>query len=101
MPGGVLLFLLIVAMAVVVFGLPIGLGLVPSWNAITVIRIRSGKVVVKRGQLRGTVRDDVAEVLAAAGVASGFVALTSDSRVHFSHNIPEPVRQRLRNVLLN
>jgi len=101
MPGGVLFLLLPAIAVVVVFGLPIGLGLVPPWNATTVIRIRAGKVVVKRGQLRGPVRDDVAEVVAGAGLTSGFIALTSESRVCFSRNIPESTRQRLRNVLLN
>lgn len=101
MPGGVLLLLLLAVATVVVFGLPIGLGLVPPWNATTVIRIRAGKVVVKRGQLRGLVRDDVEEVVVGAGLTSGFIALTSEGRVHFSRNIPESIRQRLRNVLLN
>ena len=101
MSGGALLFLLLVVAAVVVFGLPIGLGIVPPWNATTVIRIRAGKVVLKRGQLRGPVRDDVEEVVAGAGLTSGFIALTSESRACFSRNVPEATRQRLRNVLLN
>jgi hypothetical protein len=101
MPGGVLLLLLIVA-AVVVLGLPMtGLGFFPPWNATTVARVNSGKITIKRGQLRGQVRDDLEEVLNAAGVISGFIALTSENRIHFSRNIPEPIRQRLRNVLLN
>ena len=101
MPGGVLLLILILA-AVVVFGLPMaGLGFFPPWNATIVIRIGDGELLVKRGQVRGQVRDDVEEVLAGARVTSGFVALTPDGRVHFSRNIPEPTRQRLRNVLLN
>jgi len=101
MPGGVLLLLLLAVATVVVFGLPIGLCLVPPWNATTVIRIRAGKVSVKRGRLRGPIRDDVEEVVAGAGLTNGFIALTSEGRVCFSRNIPESTRQRLRNVLLN
>jgi hypothetical protein len=96
-----LLILVLVIVAAVVFGLPIGLGIFPPWNATTVIRIRAGKIAMKRGQLRGQVRDDLEEVLGGAGVKSGFIALTSESRVHFSRNVPEAIRQRLRNVLLN
>lgn len=101
MPGGILVLLVLVAAGVVVFGLPIGLGIFPPCNATILIRIRAGKTAIKRGHLRGQVRDDLEEVLASAGVTTGFIALTSESRVHFSRNIPEAIRQRLRNVLLN
>ena len=56
---------------------------------------------MKRGQLRGQIRDDLEEVLSDAGVTSGFIAITDADRVHFSRNIPAALRQRLRNVLLN
>lgn len=102
MPGTVLLVLLIVVVAVAVFGLPMaGLGFFPPWNAAMVIRIRAGKMSMKRGQLRGQIRDDLEEVLSDAGVTSGFIAITDADRVHFSRNIPAALRQRLRNVLLN
>lgn len=101
MPGSVLLLLVMVA-AVVVFGLPLaGLGFLPPLHATTVVLIRDGRLVMKRGQLRGQVRDDVAEVLAGAGVRNGFIALTAGGRVHFSRSIPRELHQRLRNVLLN
>jgi len=102
MSGGVLLFLLIVVVAVAVFGLPLaGFSFLPPWNAATVVRISAGKITMKRGQLRGQIRDDLKEVLSDAGVTSGFIAITEPNRVHFSRNIPEALRQRLRNVLLN
>ena len=102
MPGSILFLLLIVVVAVAVFGLPMaGFGFFPPWNATTVIRIRAGKISLKRGQLRGQIRDDLEEVLGDAGVTSGFIAITDAARVHFSRNIPEALRQRLRNVLLN
>lgn len=101
MSGGALLLLLLLA-GVLVFWLPMAsLGFWPPFSSTTVIRVRSGKLFLPRGQLRGLVRDDVAEVFSSAGITSGFIAITPGSRVHFSRNIPKPVRQRLRNVLLN
>ena len=66
-----------------------------------VAHIRDGKLVMKRGELRGQVRDDVEEVLAGAGVKSGFIALSAAGKVHFSPSIPTSLHQRLRIVLLN
>ena len=45
--------------------------------------------------------DDAEEVLAAAGVKSGFIAIMPDQRVRFSRSVPAAIHQRLRNVLLN
>ena len=97
-----LIVLAVAAVAVAVFGLPVsGLGFFPPRKASTVVRIRAGRMVMQRGQLRSQVRDDVQDVLAGAGVKTGFIAITGGSQVCFSRNIPRALHQRLRNVLLN
>lgn len=95
--------LLLIALGLVALGgwLAVGLGFVPPPGAATVIRIASGRISLKRGQLRAQAREDLADVLSSAGIACGFIAMTGESRVHFSRNIPPELHQRLRNVLLN
>ncbi|MEY4387682.1 MAG: hypothetical protein RLY20_2965 [Verrucomicrobiota bacterium] len=97
-----LLLLTLVVVVGVVFGLPLaGLGLFPPLHATIVVCIRAGRLIVKRGHLRGQVLEDVAEVLASVGVTNGFIALSNSGRVYFSRTIPRSVHQRLSNVLLN
>lgn len=79
----------------------IWLGFVPPPYAGTLLRVREGAIRVTKGQIRPHVREDVTEILAQAGVARGFIAITGSHRVTFSRNIPAAVHQRLRNVLLN
>ena len=81
--------------------LAVALGFVPSPMAETVVRFRAGSVSLTRGNLRGQVRDDLAEVLSAVGVANAFICVNRGRRVTFSRTIPSELHQRLRNVLLN
>jgi hypothetical protein len=81
--------------------LSVWLGLVPPPNAATLIRIKGGQIHLRKGQLRAYAKDHASEILASAGVSSGFIAITSHNSVVFSRQIPLAIRQRLRNVLLN
>jgi hypothetical protein len=81
--------------------LSVWLGLVPPPNAATLIRIKGGQLHLRKGQLRAYAKDQVSEILADAGVSSGYIAITSQNSVVFSRQIPPAIRQRLRNVLLN
>jgi hypothetical protein len=76
-------------------------GFVPPPQAILLIRIRSGQIKIRRGNLRPLAKDFVSEILQTAKISQGFIAVTSSHRVFFSRNIPQRVHQRLRNVLLN
>ena len=96
-----LILLLAIAFVCLAGWLAVALGVVPSPMAGTIVRFRAGKVSMKRGTLRSQVRDDLAEVLATAGVASGFICIGREGRVSFSRTIPAALHQRLRNVLLN
>jgi hypothetical protein len=75
-------------------------GLVPPPTATTLIQIRAGSVNVARGQVSSTTIEHVRSILREEGVASGYIAVTSQ-RVFFSYKIPPATHQRLRNVLLN
>ena len=77
------------------------LGILPPLNARCVIRIRTGRCVVRGHAIPPHVLSSVAEILQAVGVKNGFIAITSDSRVKFSGQIPKAIYQRLRNVVLN
>ena len=88
------------SLAVVGF-LAFRLGFLPPPHATTLIRIRDGRVDVRRGQMRLHAKGQVADVLREAGVSSGFIAVTPGNRIAFSRSIPSTVHQRLRNVILN
>jgi hypothetical protein len=96
-----IVLLLALAFITTVGFLAVVLGFIPSPMAETVVRFRAGKLSMKRGTLRSQVRDDLAEVLAVAGVANAFICINQEGRVSFSHSIPPTLHQRLRNVLLN
>ena len=96
-----LILLLAIAFVTLAGWLAVALGFVPSPMAETVVRFRAGKVSMKRGTLRSQVREDLAEVLAGADVAIGFICIGREGRVTFSRTIPPALHQRLRNVLLN
>jgi hypothetical protein len=93
---------LIVIGSLVTLGfLAIWLGFVPPLGASTLIRIRDGVLVVRRGRLQPYAREHIAAILRDAGVTRGFIAITREKRVAFSRRIPPIVHQNLRNVLLN
>ena len=77
------------------------LGFVPPPNTKVLIKIRNAQLHVARGQLRVQPREFITDILQQAKIPNGFVAITHYNRVAFSRNIPNDIRQRLRNVLLN
>lgn len=80
----------------------ISLGFVPPPNAKIIIKIHHGKIRVTGGQLRAQSGEFVTDILQQVNISTGFIAITHSERVaFFSRNIPQDVRQRLRNVLLN
>lgn len=90
----------IAGLAVLAFA-TVWLGFVPPLHASTLIRVRQGELHVARGSLKPHAREHVTDILNEAGVSNGFIAVTPGNRVAFSRHIPAPIRQRLRNVLLN
>ena len=83
------------------FFLSVGVGLLPPPHAITLIRIRQGQLEIRRCQMRPHAKGQVLDVLKDSGISKGFIALTPGNRVMFSLGMPEKVKQRLRNVILN
>jgi hypothetical protein len=81
--------------------LALRLGLLAPPHATTLIRIREGKVHIRRGSMLPYAREQVADALREAGVSSCFIAVVPGSRVVFSRTIPSRLHQRLRNVILN
>jgi hypothetical protein len=79
----------------------VGLGLVPPPHAMTLIRFRDGRVLVKRGKVQPYAREQLADVLKEAGISSCFIAVSASRRVAFSRLIPPAYHQRLRNIILN
>jgi hypothetical protein len=73
----------------------------PPLNTKCLIRIHNGAAFVSGEPLPRHVMMSVADILHAAQIRTGFIAITSDPRVTFSRNIPEAIRQQLRNVVLN
>ena len=73
----------------------------PPLNPKCLIRINNGAAFVSGEPLPRHVMMSVADILHAAQVKTGFIAITSAARVKFSQNIPEAIRQQLRNVVLN
>jgi hypothetical protein len=53
------------------------------------------------GPLPEWCRREVAEVLAEAGVHKAVVKQMKDGRFKFSRSVPEPVRQRIRNIMVS
>ena len=95
------MLLVVIAIFVLLVVLVIRAGYVPPPYAGTLIRVRNGAVDVSRGHVRSAARQYVADILRDAGVSRGYIAVTSEDSVEFSKTIPEGIRQRLRNVLLN
>lgn len=92
----------IIVVSVVVLGfLAVWLGFVPPPHATTLIRIRDGSILVRRGRVQPHAKEHIADILRDAGVSSGYIAITPENWVAFSRRIPAQIHQRLRNVLLN
>jgi hypothetical protein len=92
--------LVIAGLALLAIG-AVWLGFIPPPHASTLIRIKGGRLVLRKGQLRPYARDHASEILLEAGVSDGYIAITPQNWVAFSRQIPSAIHQRLRNVLLN
>lgn len=95
------LLIRILILAVPVWWLLVGIGLLPSPFSRTTVRIRNGQIRIAGADLPPRARQHVADVVREAGLPAGFITLSGDRRVTFSRSIPEGMRQRLRNILLN
>ncbi len=91
---------IIVAAALICVGI-IQLGFIPPPHAVTLIRIRGGKLQIAKGIVRTQAREFISDILNEATISNGFIAMTPGKNVAFSWKIPSGIRQRLRNVLLN
>lgn len=79
----------------------VGIGLLPSPFSRTTIRIRNGQIRIAGADLPSRAREHVADVVREAALQGGFITVSKARRVTFSRGIPEGIRQRLRNILLN
>ena len=95
------MLLIVIAIFVLLVVLVIRAGYVPPPYASALIRVRNGAVDVSRGHVRSAARQFVADILRDGGVSNGYIAVMSGNSIAFSRTIPEGIRQRLRNVLLN
>ena len=95
------MLLVVIAIFVLLVVLVIRAGYLPPPYAGTLIRVRNGAVDVSRGHVRSAARQFVADILRDGGVSNGYIAVMSGDSIAFSRTIPEGIRQRLRNVLLN
>ncbi|SHJ91914.1 hypothetical protein SAMN02745181_2770 [Rubritalea squalenifaciens DSM 18772] len=63
------------------------------------LRYHEGECIRVSGKLTGWVERQVAEYLGELGVRMAFVKQYQDKSYAFSNNVPDAVRQRIRNVL--
>jgi hypothetical protein len=96
-----MIWIWVLAGAVLLGFTAIQLGFVPPPLAITLVRFRNGRLEIRKGQLRPYAREQVAGLLREANVVNCFIAVTSQNLVLFSRTIPSSIHQRLRNVILN
>ncbi len=79
----------------------ISLGFLPPPWCATLIRIRDGAVRCTRGRLQSHALLHITDTLEEAGIARGFIAISSGHRIRCSRSIPPRLHQRIRNILLN
>jgi hypothetical protein len=95
------MWILIISIVLPAGFLAILLGFLPPLNATTLIRVRAGRLQVRKGQLRPHAKEQVGDILREAGVSNCFIAITGENRVVFSRCVPSSIHQQLRNVILN
>lgn len=95
------LLIRLLVLVVPVWWLLVGIGLLPSPFSRTTIRIRNGQIRIAGADLQPRARQHVADVMRETRLPAGFITLSADRRLKFSRSIPEGMRQRLRNILLN
>lgn len=90
-----------IVLLVLVGWLAIALGFVAAPGSRSVIRIRHGEIRVEGAELAPRAKAHVADVIRIEMVMSGFIAISPRGDVSFSRSVPNAIRQRLRNILLN
>jgi hypothetical protein len=65
------------------------------------LRYRDGRCQLLFGTLPSWVGKGVAELLEEHGIAKAVIKLRKDGRFDFSRSVPEELKQRLRNLVLN
>lgn len=63
------------------------------------LRFQNGKCHSIRGQVPLWIRSDIASVLNEAEVSRAAIKQLADGRFHFSHSVPDDLRQKIRNLL--
>jgi len=88
-------------LALVIWWLLVAMGVLPSPFSRTIIRIRKGGILVTRAELPPRAKEHLADVIRNAMVQGGFITLSSSRSVAFSSEVPQGIRQQVRNILLN
>lgn len=92
---------LAVLLVVLMLALVVWLKWLPPLGAVTLVRVRHGVVEVTRGHVSAPARADLTDVLCAAGVAGGYIAIDGSGRCTISRGIPADLHQRIRNIVCN
>lgn len=79
--------------------LSLGDRLSPRGVPVTHLRYQNGGCVRVSGKITGWAERQVADYLAELGVSKAVVKQYADRSYAFSNNVPDDVRQRIRNVL--
>ena len=90
-----------VLVVVVIWWLLVAFGIAPSPFSRTTIRIRNGQIRIDGAELSQRAKEHVADVIRDAMLFKGFITLSAKRYVGFSREVPEAMRQTLRNILLN
>lgn len=73
----------------------------PSGLPLLHLRYRNGRSQVLFGALPTWVKNGVADLLEEHGIPHAVIKLRKDGRFDFSRSVPEPLRQRLRNLMMS
>ena len=65
------------------------------------LRYRKGRCHLLFGALPSWARSGVADLLEENGISNAVIKLRKDGRFDFSRSVPEELKQRLRNLILN
>ena len=75
------------------------IGYFENINAVLVVRLRGGQVVVTRGRLSPDGRQRIADIAREAKLSDGEFSVSRERRTTFSRQIPAACHQPIRNVL--
>lgn len=91
----------VVLLALVIWWVLVAFGIVPSPFSRTIIRIRKGSILVRGAELSPRAKEHVADIIRSAMVQGGFITLSASRSITFSREVPDSIRQQIRNILLN